>query len=84
MTIDKFDSTDQIEIYDQLKSGGDWLGSSRRWLQNNVKDGDRLCWSDSVPVSIPFCKFEDFARTVAIAAVAEDREKRKAALKRRK
>lgn len=64
------------EVHDEIKGGGEWLGAARTWLQNNVSGGDRLNWSSTENVSIPFCCFEDFARTVAAAAIEEDRKKR--------
>ena len=45
-------------------------------MQSNVKDGDRLTWSSSETVHIPFYKLEELAKTVAAAAIAEDRKKR--------
>ena len=58
-----------IDIENELKLGGEWLGTSRRWLQNNVKNGDTLQWSSDKEVSIPFYKLEDFAKKVAVAAL---------------
>lgn len=64
-----------LKIYEELKSGGDWLGAARRWMQSNIHRGDTLCWSSGEMVSMPFCKLEELAQKVAIAAVAEDRRK---------
>lgn len=68
---------EQLEIMFDLKQGGEWLVAARVWMQSNIKDGDTLCWSDGTLISTPFCKLEEFALKVAIAAVAEDRKKRK-------
>lgn len=65
-----------IAIYNELKSGGQWLGAARSWMQSNIKNGDTLTWGSGEPVSIPFCKLEEFAMRVAIAAIEEDRRKR--------
>ncbi|MCP5003304.1 MAG: hypothetical protein GY941_05030 [Planctomycetes bacterium] len=64
------------EIYEQIKGGGKWLGAARTWMQNYIKNGDTMEWSSIEIVSMPFCDLEDFARTVAVAAIAEDRERR--------
>jgi hypothetical protein len=80
--MSEIDSTDLLVVHSQLSRGGEWLGASRRWLQNNVQGGDSICWSDAKPVSIPFCKMEDFALKVATAAVLEDRLKREKENKR--
>ena len=67
------------ELSDQVRSelaqGGEWLGAARNWMQHNIKDGDRLNWSSTQPVSIAFCDLEAFAKTVAIAAVVAERKK---------
>ena len=68
---------DNISIHEEMSRGGEWLGAARRWLQSNVQHGDTMCWSDSTPVSIPFCKLEEFALRVAIAAVEEEHQKQK-------
>lgn len=65
-----------LEIHDEICGGGKWLGAARRWMQGNIKNGDTLCWSSNEAVQVPFCNLEDFARHVAIAAIAEDRAKR--------
>lgn len=62
-----------LMITNQLKSGGEWLGRARAWLQSNVRGGDTLTWGSGQPVQIPFCKMEEYALAVAVAAVAEDR-----------
>lgn len=66
---------EQFEIMNELKQGGTWLLAARSWMQSNVHRGDSICWSSGELVSIPFCKLEEFALRVAIAAVAEDRAK---------
>ena len=70
---------DHIKVYEELSQGGEWLGAARRWLQSNVLRGDTMFWSDPTPVSIPFCKLEEFALRVAMAAVEEERRKVKSA-----
>lgn len=65
--------TDKYSVMQELSRGGEWLGGARTWLQSNVRRGDALPWSSGEPVTIPFCKFEEFALTVAATAVAEDR-----------
>lgn len=67
----------EIEVHDELKRGGEWLGAGRQWLQNNVVGGDRMCWSDATLVQIPFRDFEKFALTVATAAVVAERKRKK-------
>ncbi len=64
------------EIYEQIKGGGRWLGAARIWMQSNIKNGDTMEWSSTEIVSIPFCDLEKFALAVAVAAIAEDRERR--------
>jgi len=66
---------DSIAIYEELKQGGEWLGTARRWMQSNVQRGDTLPWGSSETVHIPFCKLEEMALRVAAAAVAADRAK---------
>lgn len=66
---------DKLHIYEELKGGGEWLGAARSWMQGNIQRGDTICWGSGDLVSIPFCKLEEFARHVAIAAVDEDRRK---------
>lgn len=67
---------ESIGILMELQQGGNWLGACRSWLQSNVHDGDRLTWGSGQLVSIPFCKFEELALRVAVAAIEEDRRKR--------
>lgn len=62
-----------LTITNQLKSGGEWLGRARAWLQSNVRGGDTLSWESGQPVQIPFYKMQDYALAVAAAAVMEDR-----------
>jgi hypothetical protein len=62
-------------LEEEVSRGGEWLGAARRWMQSNVKDGDRLCWSSGELVHIPFCKLEDFAKSVAKAAIQAERAK---------
>jgi hypothetical protein len=64
-----------IAIYQELKSGGAWLGAARSWMQSNVKNGDTLTWGSGETVQLPFCKLEELAMRVAIAAVEEERAK---------
>ncbi len=66
---------EKIKIYSELRQGGEWLGSARSWMQSNIPRGDTICWSSGELVSIPFCKLEEFAMAVAVAAVAEERKK---------
>ena len=61
------------EIRSELKRGGPWLGAARAWMQNNIKNGDRLCWSSTDTVSVRFCDLEELALEVATAAVAKER-----------
>ena len=63
------------KVDNEISSGGAWLGSARRWMQNNVKDGDRLGWSSNETVHIPFCKLEELAKAVAIATIIAERKK---------
>ena len=62
-----------IAVYEELKKGGKWLGAARTWMQSNVRGGDVLTWGSSEMVSIPFCKLEELALQVAVAAVEEER-----------
>lgn len=66
---------DSIAIYNELKTGGAWLGAARSWMQSNVKEGDTLEWGSGKMIHLPFCKLEEFAMRVAVAAVEEDRRK---------
>ena len=67
-----------LAVMQELKQGGDWLGAARSWMQSNVQRGDTLPWGSSETVHIPFCKLEEMALRVAVAAVAADRTKRSA------
>jgi len=69
--------TEYFTLARELQQGGNWLGAARSWMQSNVPRGDTLFWNSGEPVTIPFCKFEDFARHVVLHAILEDREKRK-------
>ena len=64
-----------LDIHEELRGGGEWLGAARRWMQGHVRNGDTIIWSSNELVQLPFCNLEDFARHVAVAAVAEDRAK---------
>jgi len=66
---------DKEKVRKEIEGGGEWLGSARTWIQNNIRFGDSLTWSSTESVSIPFSSLEKFAKEVAIAAIAEDREK---------
>lgn len=68
-----------LKIYQELQTGGEWLGAARRWMQSNVNNGDTLNWGSAEMVNIPFYKLEELALKVAIAAVAEERSKSKSA-----
>ncbi len=65
----------KLDIFTQLRDGGEWLAAARRWMQNNIQRGDSLGWSDATLVQVPFCKLEELALKVAVAAVEEDRRK---------
>ena len=67
----------KLELDNELKKGGEWLGAARSWMQHNIKDGDTLTWSSNKHVSVRFNQLEEFARKVAVAAILEDRNKRK-------
>ena len=67
------DLHEQVKV--ELSRGGDWLGAARIWMQHNVTGGDTILWSSTTPVSIAFCDLEEFAKTVAIAAVVAERKK---------
>lgn len=75
-------AVDLLEIYTELRNGGEWLAASRRWLQSNIRNGDTLKWSSGEMVQLPFCKFEELAIKVATAAVAEERRKVAEAVRR--
>lgn len=65
-----------LEIFDEINSGGEWLGAARTWMQSNIKNGDTLCWSSAEYVKIPFCDLEQFAKHVAANAIYYDRKNR--------
>lgn len=65
----------KIDIENEIKSGGEWLRAARIWIQHNIRGGDELVWSSNKTVDIRFCDLEEYARTVAAAAIAEDRKK---------
>lgn len=69
--------TNKHEIEKEISGGGDWLGSARKWMQSNVKNGDTLAWNSTETIHLPFYKLEELAKTVAVAAIAEDRRKTK-------
>ena len=66
---------DKIEIARELERGGEWLAEARGWMQRKIQGGDRLTWSSNQPVTVVFCDLEDFAKTVAVAAIAEERKR---------
>ena len=68
--------SDILEVREELKLGGEWLGAARCWMQNNVRFGDTLCWNSSEPVTVRFSDLERLALAAASAAVAADRKKR--------
>ena len=63
------------KVRKELSGGGKWLGAAREWMQHNVIEGDRLGWSSNETIHLPFCKLEELAKEVAIAAVMEERKK---------
>lgn len=63
------------DTYSELSNGGEWLGAARSWMQSNVPRGDTLTWSSGEPVTLPFCKLEELALRVAVAAVDAERER---------
>jgi hypothetical protein len=65
-----------IEVYEELRAGGDWLAAARRWMQSNVRNGDTLTWGSREPVQVAFGDLERLALAAASAAVAADRKKR--------
>lgn len=69
-------STELYVIRTALSRGGKWLSYARRWMQSNIPRGDTMCWSDSTPVTIPFCKLEQLALEAAVGAVMEANEER--------
>ena len=68
-----------FEVTEEIKSGGEWLGAARRWMQENIRNGDTLMWNSAEPVHVPFCKLQELAQTVAAAAIVEERNKQKKA-----
>lgn len=60
---------DKMKVFNKLRSGGEWLGTARTWMQSNVPKGDTLNWGSTELITIPFCKLEEFALLVATAAV---------------
>ena len=68
---------DKVGVNNELKGGGEWLRIARTWIQHNIRGGDTLEWGSEKTVNIRFSQLEEYARTVAVAAVHEDRKKRK-------
>lgn len=64
-----------VALREEVSRGGPWLGAARTWMQNNVRDGDRLNWSSRQEITLPFCALEELALAVAIAAITEERQK---------
>ena len=64
----------RIEVEEDLRRGGSWLGAARNWLKWHVSD--TLQWDSPNFATIPFRRFEEFAREVAVAAVVAEREDR--------
>jgi hypothetical protein len=62
-------------LREELEKGGQWLGTARSWMQQNIRNGSTLNWSSTEMVQIPFNSLEDFAKEVAVAAILEDRKK---------
>lgn len=71
---------ERIAVMADLERGGEWLGAARSWMQSNVPRGDTMTWGSGELVQIPFCKLEELALRVAVAAVAAERERWEAAL----
>lgn len=65
--------TYRMQVAYELQRGGEWLAAARTWMQSNIIGGDTLKWGSGEPVRVSFYKLEDFAREVAIAAVASER-----------
>jgi hypothetical protein len=64
---------EDLALLEELKKGGDWLKEARTWIQWHVVGGDMLTWSSPQPVTIPFFKLEEFALSVAMAAIKAER-----------
>lgn len=62
-----------LEVNEELRQGGEWLGAARQWMQSNIKGGDTLTWSSGEPVYVPFCKLEELSLKVAQTAVYQER-----------
>lgn len=64
-----------LKVESELKNGGDWLGAARRWMQRNIYKGDTIEWSSNEIVKVPFYMLEELAKTAAVAAVTEERQR---------
>ena len=45
---------DKMKVFNKLRSGGEWLGTARTWMQSNVPKGDTLNWGSTELITIPF------------------------------
>jgi hypothetical protein len=56
-----------------LKSGGEWLGAARTWLQWNTRNGSSVTWGsrDWIDKAFTVVEIEDLAADVAAATMRE-------------
>jgi hypothetical protein len=67
---------DEFSVRAELERGGTWLGAARNWMQWSLPGSSELKWAAHDPVSVPFCKLENLALVVAVAAVQSERTER--------
>lgn len=64
---------DKFQIKEELQMGGDWLGAAHEWMQWNLKNGSTVQWGSHEEVRLTVHDLEQFALTVAVAAVGQER-----------
>ena len=45
-----------------LSNGGDWMGTAHKWIQDNVRNGDKVTWGSdsSIQMKRGFLSVQDF------------------------
>jgi hypothetical protein len=74
---DQLPSNDRFALMAKLRSGGDYLGVARSFLQRRAIGGDRITWGTSDLVTgLTARDIEDMALEIAAAAILQDRAER--------
>lgn len=66
---------DKDAIQEELSIGGRWLGAAHEWMQWNLPNGGNVMWGSHEMCHLTVHDLEEFAQTVAVAAVVNERMK---------